>query len=33
MTRDYMFEESERLRARGEVPGWRFDPGVREAAE
>ncbi|RIV81245.1 class I SAM-dependent methyltransferase [Pelagerythrobacter aerophilus] len=33
MTRDYMYEESARLRERGEVPDWRFDPALREAAE
>ena len=33
MTRDYMTEESARLRERGEVPSWRFDPALREAAE
>lgn len=33
MTRDYMYEESARLRDRGEVPTWRYDPALREAAE
>jgi len=33
MTREYIHEESARLRELGEVPGWRFDPGLREAAE
>lgn len=33
MTREYIEEESARLRAIGEVPGWRFDPGLKEAAE
>ena len=33
MTRDYMMHESARLREVGEVPRWRFDPDLREAAE
>ena len=33
MTREYIHEESARLREIGEVPGWRFDPALREAAE
>ena len=33
MTRDYMMHESARLREVGEVPQWRFDPDLREAAE
>jgi len=33
MTRDYMMHESARLRELGDVPQWRFDPGLREAAE
>lgn len=32
MTREYMHHESERLRAIGEIPSWRFDD-VKEAAE
>lgn len=33
MTREYIHEESARLRAIGEVPEWRFDQGLKEAAE
>ncbi len=33
MTREYIETESARLRSIGEVPRWRFDPDVREAAE
>ncbi len=33
MTRDYIGEESARLRDMGEVPRWRFDPELKEAAE
>ncbi|WP_421991965.1 class I SAM-dependent methyltransferase [Qipengyuania sp.] len=33
MTREYIHEESARLRELGEVPEWRFDPALREAAE
>ncbi|KUO53961.1 MAG: cyclopropane-fatty-acyl-phospholipid synthase [Sphingomonadales bacterium BRH_c3] len=33
MTREYIEEESARLRAKGEVPTWRFDPELKEAAE
>lgn len=33
MTREYIHEESARLRAMGEIPQWRFDPVLREAAE
>ena len=33
MTRDYMMHESARLREIGEVPSWRFDPELKEAAE
>lgn len=33
MTREYIAEESARLRAKAEVPAWRFDPELREAAE
>ena len=33
MTRDYMHEESARLREVGEVPRWRYDTGLKEAAE
>ncbi|MFN2100357.1 class I SAM-dependent methyltransferase [Altererythrobacter sp. MF3-039] len=33
MTREYIHEESARLREKGEVPSWRFDPGLKEAAE
>ena len=33
MTREYMVEESARLREKGEVPKWRFDPELKEAAE
>ena len=29
----YIAEESARLRAMAEVPAWRFDPELREAAE
>ena len=33
MTREYIHEESARLREKGEVPSWRFDTGMQEAAE
>ncbi len=33
MTREYIHEESARLRSMGEVPDWRFDPALKEAAE
>ncbi|WP_128892919.1 cyclopropane-fatty-acyl-phospholipid synthase family protein [Erythrobacter sp. HKB08] len=33
MTREYIHEESARLREMGEVPSWRFDPALKEAAE
>jgi cyclopropane-fatty-acyl-phospholipid synthase len=33
MTRDYMMHESARLRDLGEIPTWRFDPALKEAAE
>lgn len=33
MTREYIVEESARLREKGEVPKWRFDPELKEAAE
>lgn len=33
MTREYIMEESARLRELGEVPDWRFDPALKEAAE
>ncbi len=33
MTREYIHEESERLRERGEIPTWRYDPDLKEAAE
>jgi cyclopropane-fatty-acyl-phospholipid synthase len=33
MTREYIHEESARLRDIGEVPSWRFDPELKEAAE
>ena len=33
MTREYMLPESERLREIGDVPDWRFDPELKEAAE
>jgi len=33
MTREYIHEESARLRSIGEVPSWRFDPAFKEAAE
>ena len=33
MTREYITEESARLRAKAEVPTWRFDPELKEAAE
>ena len=33
MTREYMHEESERLREKGEIPSWRYDPDLKEAAE
>ena len=33
MTREYITEESARLRALAQVPRWRFDPDLREAAE
>ncbi|RJY08886.1 SAM-dependent methyltransferase [Aurantiacibacter aquimixticola] len=33
MTRDYMYEESERLRGLEEPPSWHLDPALKEAAE
>jgi cyclopropane-fatty-acyl-phospholipid synthase len=33
MTRDYMVEESARLRSRETAPAWHLDPALREAAE
>jgi cyclopropane-fatty-acyl-phospholipid synthase len=33
MTRDFMYEESERLRESEEPPAWHLDPALREAAE
>jgi len=33
MTRDYMMHESARLREVADVPQWRFDPALKEAAE
>ena len=33
MTRDFMYEESERLRESEEPPVWHLDPQLREAAE
>ena len=33
MTREYMERESARLREIGEVPNWRFDKDLKEAAE
>jgi cyclopropane-fatty-acyl-phospholipid synthase len=33
MTRDYMHEESARLRASDTAPQWHLDPALREAAE
>ena len=33
MTREYIAEESARLRAMAEVPRWKFDSDLREAAE
>jgi cyclopropane-fatty-acyl-phospholipid synthase len=33
MTRDYIEEEAERLRAAEPVPRWHLDPALREAAE
>jgi cyclopropane-fatty-acyl-phospholipid synthase len=33
MTRDYMVEESARLRASDTAPAWHLDPRLREAAE
>ncbi|QYU69969.1 cyclopropane-fatty-acyl-phospholipid synthase family protein [Leptolyngbya sp. 15MV] len=33
MTREYIHEESARLRELGVVPDWRFDPALKEAAE
>ena len=33
MTREYIHDESARLREIGEVPSWRFDPELKEAAE
>jgi len=33
MTRDYVVEESARLRDAAEVPSWRFGPELKEAAE
>ncbi len=33
MTREYIHDESARLREMGDVPQWRFDPALKEAAE
>ena len=33
MTRDFMLEESARLRASDTAPAWHLDPALREAAE
>jgi cyclopropane-fatty-acyl-phospholipid synthase len=33
MTRDYIAEESTRLRSRDTAPAWHLDPALREAAE
>ena len=33
MTRDFMYDESERLRASDTPPAWHLDPAYREAAE
>jgi cyclopropane-fatty-acyl-phospholipid synthase len=33
MTRDFMYEESERLREGDETPAWHLDPALKEAAE
>lgn len=33
MTREYIADESERLRAKGEIPTWHLDPKLKEAAE
>ncbi len=33
MTREFIHDESARLRELGEIPGWRFDPELKEAAE
>ncbi len=33
MTREYIHHESARLREVGEIPTWRFDTGMKEAAE
>ena len=33
MTRDFMYEESERLRGLEEPPQWHLDPALKEAAE
>ena len=33
MTRDFMFEESARLRASDTAPAWHLNPALREAAE
>ena len=33
MTREYIHNESSRLREIGKVPSWRFDPSLKEAAE
>ena len=33
MTRDFMYEESERLRENDEPPVWHLDPALKEAAE
>jgi cyclopropane-fatty-acyl-phospholipid synthase len=33
MTRDYMVEESARLRSSDIAPRWHLDPELREAAE
>ena len=33
MTREYIEEESARLREKSEIPSWRFDPNLQQAAE
>ena len=33
MTRDFMYEESERLRGLEEPPRWHLDPALKQAAE
>ena len=33
MTREYITEESAKLRERGEVPEWRYNPDLKQAAE